>query len=280
MKRRDVERIIETKLEELASGIINRLKELPGDVWVGYAADLQRGQSLFFEEYERLLESECSRAVGGLSSADLELLWFATDSYWDHDDDKPSGRGIWEDGVAADLFRRVTSAADAEDLDEDDDEDDEEEERYEFDEEDLLFFSDVAKVLDRPETFRGLSPKDSGSVRSLIDALRRLPEWTPEIDIRLEVSHRVGDDAGFSESCACVVALSSEQIEISAGGSQYDPAVGSDSISHESFEWYPGSVSEKNGSTDTWLERLIYALDSEHSTDVTDANADEETASN
>ncbi|MCC6393112.1 MAG: hypothetical protein IT167_21105 [Bryobacterales bacterium] len=178
-----------------------------------------------------------------------------------------------EDGVAAELFQRVTSVADAEDLEEDQED---EEENYEFEEEDVFFFAEVARVLDRPATFEGLSPEDTRTVKKVIEALKRLPEWTPNIDIRIEIAHRAGDNAGFSESCACVIALSAEQIEISAGGIQYDPAVGSDSISHESFEWFPGGACERNGNADTWLERLVYALDSEHSTDVTDAFAEDD----
>lgn len=267
MKRADIERIIDAKLDELANKVISRLKELPGDVWVGYAADLQRGHSIVFDEYERLLDSECSHLVRAVSSPDLELLWFKTESYWEHDEDKPSGRWIWEEGVTAELFRRVTSVADEENLEEEEDE----EEKYEFDEEDLFFFGEVARVLDRPVTFEGLSPEEKRSVQKAIDAMRRLPEWSPNIDIRIEIAQRVGDDVGFSESCGCVVYLSAEQIEISAGGSQYDPAVGSDSISHESFEWFPGCACERNGDMDTWLARLAYALDSEHSIDVSDA---------
>lgn len=269
MKRRDVERILEAKLDELAGEIINRLKKLPGDVWTGYAADLQRGQSLFFAEFERVLDSECDHVARGLSSADLELLWLRTESNWDHEDDERSGRGIWEDGVSADLFRRVTSAAACEELEE---EEEEEQEAYEFEEEDLVFFAQVASVLDRPSVLERLPLRDSLCIQETIQCLRRLPQCRPSVQVRVEVSHRVSNDDGFSESCSCVIALSVEQIEFSATGTQFVPGVGSDSVVHESFEWYPGGESYQDGNTQVWLERLIYALESEPSIDVADAS--------
>ena len=111
------------------------------------------------------------------------------------------------------------------------------------------------------------------TVRRAIAALKKLPVLTPEINVQIEVAHRVGDE-GFSESCSCTINLDTEQIEISSGGSQYDPAVGSDSYGMESFQWYATGGAERKGSTDTWLERLAYALNCDNPVYVTDESAD------
>jgi hypothetical protein len=191
----------------------------------------------------------------------LELLWFGSDSIWDHDEDKPSNKTEWEEGVLKELHQRVGNAAADQDLDEDGDEEEEEdgsEEGFCFNDDDLFFFSEVAKTLARVTAQPNLPPEEVMATRRAIAALKKLPALTPEINVQIEVAHRVGDQ-GFSESCSCTINLDPEQIEISSGGSQYDPAVGSDSYGLEPFQWYATGGAERKGDRDRglsgWLTR-------------------------
>lgn len=117
------------------------------------------------------------------------------------------------------------------------------------------------------------TPRRRSNYRRAVAALKKLPELTPEMNVQIEVAHRVGDQE-FSESCSCTINLDRQQIEINSGGSQYDPAVGSDSQSLESFEWYANGETQHRGNRDTWLERLIYALNCDNTVYVTDESDD------
>src|SRR2546427_509584 len=83
-----------------------------------------------------------------------------------------------------------------------------------------FLFAEVAKTLARLTVQPNLPPAEVMAVRRAVAALKKLPGLTPEINVQIEVSHRVGDE-GFSESCSCTINLDPEQIEISSGGSQY-----------------------------------------------------------
>src|ERR1035437_2658345 len=286
MKRRDVDRIINAKYQVYAEQVIERLKGLPGDVWVHFAADIQRGESFLFEEADRLVEQVCMEHMRSCSSPELELLWFGSDSHWDHDDDTPSSDTEWAEGVLKELHQRVINAAGNEDLDEDEDDEEEAEESgslfadeeakesgIHFDDDDVIFLSEVAQTLARLVTQPSLAPEESKAVRRAIAALKRLPDLTPEINVQIEVAHRVSQE-GFSESCICTINLDPGQIEISSGGSQCDPAVGSDSYSSESFEWYASGKVARKGDADMWLDRLAYVLSCDNTVYVTDESDD------
>jgi hypothetical protein len=80
---------------------------------------------------------------------------------------------------------------------------------------------------------------------------------------------------GFSESCSCTINLDPEQIEISSGGSQYEPEVGSDAYGLESFKWFANGEVDRKGDRDTWLERLASMRNCDITLYVTDDSADE-----
>jgi hypothetical protein len=81
--------------------IVTEFKSLPpGDAWEGFAADIQRGESFVYEEYERLLERFCESLVRSLKDHELELLWYGADASFDHDDDNEIRRCEWEQVVS------------------------------------------------------------------------------------------------------------------------------------------------------------------------------------
>jgi hypothetical protein len=150
---------------------------------------------------------------------------------------------------------------------------DEPEEGFRFDEDDLVFLSEVARRLAPLTAQPGLAPKEVQAIGRAVAALKKLPQLTPEINVRIEVAHRMGGE-GFSESYSYTIQLDQQRIEISSSGSQYDPAVGSNSFGLESLKWYANGQAAHTGNRDTWLERLAYALARDHTLDVTGESGD------
>jgi hypothetical protein len=74
----------------------------------------------------------------------------------------------------------------------------------------------------------------------------------------------------FSETYSYLIKLDQQGVEISSSGSQYDPAVGSNSFSLESLKWYANGQVEYQGNRDIWLERLVYALARDYTLNITD----------
>ena len=142
------------------------------------------------------------------------------------------------------------------------------EESFRFDN-DLAFLSEVARRLAPLAARPNLAPEDAKAIERAAAALKKLPEWTPEIDIQIEVAHRMGGEE-FSESYSYLIRLDQQAVEISSSGSQYHPAVGSDSFNLESLKWYATGQVEQKGNRDTWLERLSYALARNYTLNVTD----------
>jgi hypothetical protein len=145
---------------------------------------------------------------------------------------------------------------------------DEFEERYRFDN-DVAFLAEVGRRLAPVAARSSLAPEKAETLRRAIAALKQLPELTPEIDIQIEVAHRMGG-ADFSETYSYLIKLDRQGVEIGSSGSQYDPAVGSNSFSLESLKWYADGHVERQGNRDTWLERLAYALARDYTLNVTD----------
>jgi hypothetical protein len=139
---------------------------------------------------------------------------------------------------------------------------------FRFDQDDLVFLSEVARRLAPLTAQPGLAPEAAKAIGTAVAALRKLPELTPGINVRIEVGHCMGGE-GFSESYRYAVKLDERRIEISSSGSQYDPAIGSDSFSLESLEWYANGQAAHKGNRDTWLERLAYALARDYTLNVT-----------
>jgi hypothetical protein len=143
------------------------------------------------------------------------------------------------------------------------------EESFRFDDDDLAFLSEVARRLEPLSAQPCLAPEEAEAIRRAVAALRKLPEPTPELDVQIEVAHRMGGEE-FSESYSYAIKLDQRRIEIGSSGSQHDPAVGSNSFSLESLKWYADGQTAHRGNRDTWLERLAYALGRDHTLNVTD----------
>jgi hypothetical protein len=145
---------------------------------------------------------------------------------------------------------------------------DELEASFRFDEDDLVFLAEVARRLEPLTAQPGLAPKEVQVIGRAVAALKKLPQLTPEINVRIEVAHRMGGEE-FSESYSYAIKLDQRRIEIGSRGSQYDPAVGSESFGLESLEWHANGQVAYQGNRDTWLERLSYALARDHTLEVT-----------
>jgi len=145
---------------------------------------------------------------------------------------------------------------------------DEFEELWRFDN-DLDFLSEVGRRLAPLAARPGLAPEKAAAINRAVAALKKLPELTPEINLQIEVTHRMGGD-DFSESYSYLIKLDQQGVEISSTGSQSGTAVESNSFSLESLKWYADGHSEQKGNRDTWLERLAYALARDYTLNVTD----------
>ena len=140
-------------------------------------------------------------------------------------------------------------------------------EGFQFDGYDLAFLSKVAQRLAPLAARPSLAPEEARAIERAVAALQKLPEPTPEINVQIEVAHRMGGEE-FSESYSYVVKLDPRRIEIRSSGSQYDAAVGSNSFGLESLEWDANGQAARTGNRDTWLERLAYALARDHTLSV------------
>jgi hypothetical protein len=142
------------------------------------------------------------------------------------------------------------------------------EESFRFDN-DLAFLSEVARRLAPLAARPNLAPEDAKAIERAAAALKKLPEWTPELDVQIEVAHRMGGEE-FNESYSYLIKLNQQGAEIASSGTQYDAAAGSNSFSLESLKWYADGHAEQEGNRDTWLERLAYALARDYTLNVTD----------
>jgi len=276
MKRYDVDRNAEVKYRACLEQVIARLKSLPGDVWSRFCSDLQGGEPFLFEEADRQVEQTCLEVIRSCSEPELEILWIGSDALWKHDDANPSNRAGWEEGVLKELYERVRYAAGDASLDGDEEAKptgNELVQSFRFDDDDLVFLSKVARKLAQLTARPSLAPENAKAIRRAVAALKRLPELTPEINVQIAVVHRMGGD-GFSESYSYAIKLARQCIELSSGGTQYDPAVGANSFNLESLKWYANGQAEHQGNRDTWLERLAYALAHEYTVNVRDESAD------
>jgi hypothetical protein len=150
---------------------------------------------------------------------------------------------------------------------------DEFEDRFRFDS-DLAFLAEVGRRLAPLAARPSLTPEKAKAIERAVAALKKLPELTPEINVQIEVAHRMGGEE-FSETYSYLIKLDQQGVEISSSGSQYDPAVGSNSFSLESLKWYANGQVEYQGNRDIWLERLVYALARDYTLNVTDESGDQ-----
>ena len=270
MKRSEVDRTAEAQYRERVEQTIARLKSLPGDVWLHFASDIQRGEPFLFEEAHRLVEQACLDVIHSRSDAELRVLWFGSDALWEHKADNPSHRGAWEEGVFKELHQRVKYAAGEAAPDGDEPERaDEHKANFRFADDELIFLSKVARSLALLTAQPNLAPEQAKTIRRAVAALKKLPVLTPGINVQIEVAHRMGG-GGFSESYSYTVQLDPRRIEIRSSGSQHDPKVGSNSFSLESLQWRADGQVAHEGNRDTWLERLAYALTRPYTVKATD----------
>jgi hypothetical protein len=142
------------------------------------------------------------------------------------------------------------------------------EERCRFDDE-VSFLAEVGRRLAPLAAQPGLAPEKARALERAAAALKKLPELTPGIDVEIEVAHRMGGEE-FSESYSYSIKVDPQRVEIGSSGSQYDPAVGTNSFGLESLTWHANGQVEQKGNRDTWLERLSYALARDYTLNVTD----------
>ena len=145
---------------------------------------------------------------------------------------------------------------------------DEFEDRFRFDS-DLAFLAEVGRRLAPLVARPSLTPEKAKALERAVAALKKLPELTPGMNVQIEVAHRMGGEE-FSETYSYLIKLDQQGVEISSSGSQYDPAVGSNSFSLESLKWYANGQVEYQGNRDIWLERLVYALARDYTLNITD----------
>ena len=147
---------------------------------------------------------------------------------------------------------------------------------FRFRGDDLAYLLKVARRLALLAAQPGLAPDAAQSIGRAVAALEKLPELTPEIDVQIEVAHRMGD-AEYNESYSYAVKLDQGRIEIHSSGSRYDQAVGPDSFGLESLNWYANGQTAHHGNRDIWLERLAYALTRDYTVNVTDESGGKRT---
>jgi hypothetical protein len=140
---------------------------------------------------------------------------------------------------------------------------------FRFRGDDLAYLLKVARRLALLATQPGLAPEEARSIGRVAAALEKLPELTPEIDVQIEIAHRMGD-AEYNESYSYAVQLDQGRIAIRSSGSRFDQAAGSDSFGLESLEWRSDGQTAREGNRDTWLERLEYALARDYTVNVKD----------
>jgi hypothetical protein len=271
MRRDDLNRAAEAAYGQLVERIVTRLKREAGDVWAHFAAGVQGHPPGGFEEAARVAQDACLEAVRGCSESELGVLWRGSDALWKPAGEDPGNRAAWEEGVHRELYERVRYAAgeavpNSGRIEEQGGH--RLEAHFRFDADDLAFLSQVARRLASVAAQPGLAAEKAAAIRRAVAALKKLPEPTPAIAVRIEVTHRMGGH-DFSESYRYTVVMDSEHIEIVSSGSQYDPAVGVSSFALESLEWRADGQSAQRGNRDIWLERLAYALTREYTVEVT-----------
>jgi|SRR5215831_339358 len=121
-----VPRIIEAKYEDYCDRVVQMIQGLPADcrqsgddsvledVWEEFKYQVQRQESVVFEVYEDTITALCQKVVEGLPQHERDLLWLASDGYfdWDEQDGSPDKTN----DVVAELYRRVCTRASDEDL--------------------------------------------------------------------------------------------------------------------------------------------------------------------
>lgn len=94
------------------SGDDSKLK----DVWEEFKYQIQREQSGMFELYEEVILGICARVVANLDRERQQLLWLWSEAYYDWDDEEDVMPCDVTEPVAREVYERLCSAAENEDL--------------------------------------------------------------------------------------------------------------------------------------------------------------------
>jgi len=129
MRKDEIRKIVRKKYTAYRDQVVARIKELPPecclsgddsgleDVWEEFKCQVQREESYAFDAYVSTIEALCEDVLGKLPDHELELLWIDCDGYFDHDeDDGPPDHGEMVEGVARELYQKVTELASDEEL--------------------------------------------------------------------------------------------------------------------------------------------------------------------
>ncbi len=125
-----VKTIVAAMYQRLVETVITDIKSLPDncrqsgddsklkDVWEEFKYEIQREQSILFFAYEDTIQRICARQVAELDRERQQLLWLWSDGYydWNDEDDKIPWGEMVTDALAKELYDRVCSVANNEEL--------------------------------------------------------------------------------------------------------------------------------------------------------------------
>lgn len=250
------------------------------DVWDEFAAQVQGEEGFSIDLYEELVENACSKLAEELTRSNLLTLWQESDagSSWTDEDPEPDSDEL-RAYVMEELYRRVLGAASDYDLPEIEEEDEEGEEESDEEVEDAPEMGDAKekefKLEDEDHEAIGLakklirlllakpdvSPRQIVGLGRALYAWERLPQVTPGVFCEFGVCYRSGDKI-FSQMRYVSFLISEQDFEISMGGSVYDSAVGSDTISGPKWQVEIGGYSNREfeGEMDALEEKILKYL--------------------
>ena len=269
------------------------------DVWEEFATQVQGEESFYMSLYERLAEDACRELVETLTESNLLMLWQQSDAGigWIDDDPLPYDEDMRAD-VIEELYRKVLGAAadyDLPEIDEDDeDEADDEagdeaddasemtstkEDEFELEDEDYEAIGLAKKVIRLLLAHPDVTPRQIVGLGRALYAWDRLPQATPGVNSEFGVCYRSGDK-NFSQMRYVSFLIEGNSFVISMGGSVYDSAVGSDTITGPKWEVELGGYSNREfeGEMDDLEAKILkyLRLGAEITVDDDSANIDME----
>lgn len=132
MKGHEVQRIIHAKYDDYGDQIVKMVQGLPEDcrqsgddsvledVWEEFKYQVQQDESAMFGAYEDTITALCQKLVENVPNHELELLWLASDGYFNQDEEGVQLEKV--EDVVNELYRRICNRAFDEDLKNDPDE--------------------------------------------------------------------------------------------------------------------------------------------------------------
>lgn len=269
------------------------------DVWEEFATQVQGEESFYMSLYERLAEDACRELVETLTESNLLMLWQETGPGigWIDDDPVPYAEDMRAD-VIEELYRKVLGAAadyDLPEIDEDDeDEADDEagdeaddasemtstkEDEFELEDEDYEAIGLAKKIIRLLLAHPDVTPRQIVGLGRALYAWDRLPQATPGVNSEFGVCYRSGDK-NFSQMRYVSFLIEGSSFVISMGGSVYDSAVGSDTITGPKWEVELGGYSNREfeGEMDDLEAKILkyLRLGAEITVDDDSANIDME----